>query len=59
MIVRYRERMYIDNYRCIDTEKSFHTTSYFIPAGCSLYYFRINQFEMKTVAIDDIISIEE
>lgn len=59
MIVTYRERRFLDKYRCIDTERKFKAISFFKPAGTSLYYFKVNEFNNRTVSEDDLISIEE
>ena len=56
----YRERQFIDKYKCIDNLKELYARSYFT-GGISgeLYYFRLNEFNYKTLAKEDIISIEE
>lgn len=59
MKITYRERRFIDRYTCVDTEKTFHATDYFIPEKTSLYYFKVNEFDYKTVAKEDIIRIEQ
>ena len=58
--VIYRDRVFIDTYKCIDFPKEFRAWSYFT-SGISgdLYYFRLNEFNYKTLSGDDIISIEE
>lgn len=58
--VIYRDRIFLDKYRCIDNLKELHACSYFT-SGISgdLYYFKLNEFNYKTLAKEDIISIEE
>lgn len=58
--VTYRERNFIDKYKCIDNLKELFARSYFT-SGTSdnLYYFKVDRFNYKTLAGEDIISIEE
>ena len=58
--VIYRDRIFIDTYKCIDNLKELYARSYFT-GGISgnLYYFRLNEFNYKTLSAEDIISIEE
>ena len=58
--VIYRDRVFIDKYKCIDYPKELYAHSYFT-SGISgdLYYFRLNEFNYKTLSGEDIISIEE
>ena len=58
--VIYRDRIFLDKYRCIDNLQELHAHSYFT-GGISgeLYYFRLNEFNYKTLSKEDIISIEE
>ena len=58
--VTYRERHFLDKYRCIDYTRELFANSYFV-GGISgeLYYFRLNEFNYKTLGIEEIISIEE
>ena len=58
--VIYRERVFIDNYKCIDNLKELHAWSYFT-GGISgnLYYFKLDRFNYKTLSGEDVISIEE
>ena len=58
--VIYRERQFINKYKCIDNLKELHAHSYFT-GGISgdLYYFKLDRFNYKTLAKEDIISIEE
>lgn len=58
--VIYRERHFIDKYKCIDYTRELLANSYFV-GGISkeLYYFHLNEFNYKTLGSDEIISIEE
>ena len=58
--VTYKERHFISKYKCIDYTKELFAHSYFT-GGISgeLYYFRLNEFNCKTLSKDEIISIEE
>ena len=58
--VTYKERHFIGKYKCIDYTKELFAYSYFT-SGISgeLYYFRLNEFNYKSLGIEEIISIEE
>lgn len=58
--VTYKERHFINKYRCIDYTKELFAYSYFV-GGISeeLYYFRLDRFNCKTLSKEEIISIEE
>ena len=58
--VIYRDRVFIDRFRCIDNLKELYACSYFT-GGISgnLYYFKLDRYNYKTLAGEDIISIEE
>ena len=58
--VIYRERQFINKYKCIDNLKELYAHSYFT-GGISgdLYYFRLSEFNYKTLSKENIISIEE
>ena len=58
--VIYRDRIFIDTYKCIDYPKELYARSYFT-SGISgdLYYFKVDRFNYKTLGKDEIISIEE
>ena len=58
--VIYRDRVFIDKYKCIDNLKELYARSYFT-GGISgeLYYFKLDRYNYKTLAKEDIISIEE
>lgn len=55
--VTYRERIFLDRFRCIDYKKEFKAWSYWQSGG--LYYFKVDRFNHKVLAIEDTISIEE
>ena len=55
--ITYRERVFIDRFRCIDYKKEFRAWSYWQSGG--LYYFKVDRFNHKVLAIEDTISIEE
>lgn len=59
MKITYTEKGNEHDYKRIDTVKSFFAKSYFQPSGTSLIYFRIDDFNIKTVSKEDIIAIEE
>lgn len=58
--VIYRDRIFIDRFKCIDNPKELYAYSYFT-SGISgdLYYFKLNEFNYKSLSAEDIISIEE
>ena len=58
--VIYRDRIFLDKYKCIDNLKELYAHSYFT-SGISgdLYYFKLDRFNYKTLGKDEIISIEE
>ena len=55
--VTYRERIFIDRFRCIDYKKELKALSYF--KSGDLYYFKVDRFNHKVLAVEDTISIEE
>ena len=55
--VTYRERIFLDRFRCIDYKKELKACSYF--KSGDLYYFRLNEFNYKTLGKEEIINIEE
>lgn len=58
MIVTYRERKFLDKYRCIDNLATRYFDKKWEVEGCGLIYFRRGQFEVFTIAKEDIISID-
>ena len=58
--VTYKERHFINKYRCIDYTKELFAHSYFTDGiSGELYYFRLDEFNYKTLGNNEIISIEE
>ena len=55
--VTYRERVFIDTYKCIEFKKEFKAWSYW--RSGSLYYFKVDRFNYKVIAVEDTINIEE
>ena len=55
--VTYRERVFIDHFRCIDYKKELKAWSYW--RSGSLYYFKVDRFNYKVIGIEDTINIEE
>ena len=53
----YRDRIFLDKYKCIDYKKELKALSYWQSGG--LYYFKVDRFNHKVLAIEDTISIEE
>ena len=56
--ITYRERTFIDKYRCIDKEHTAIGTSMFTPEGSSLIYLKVGRYGYCVISIDDIIKIE-
>lgn len=57
MIITYRERYFIDRFRCIDRIIKISALSYFVQG--SLIYARVDVFNNKVIPKEDIISIDE
>ena len=55
MKITYKIRRMIDNFTCIDTVKTFHAVSMRKCGG--LIYFKVNQFNVISIAEEDIINI--
>ena len=55
--VIYRERVFIDTYKCIEFKKEFKAWSCWRSGG--LYYFKVDRFNYKVIGVEDTISIEE
>ena len=53
----YRERHFLDKYRCIDYTRELFAHSYWQDGD--LYYFKVDRFNYKVLGIEDTISIEE
>ena len=58
MKITYKIRHKLTDYTCYDTQETFFARSYFIPEGQSLIYFKINNYDYKAIAKEDIITIE-
>lgn len=52
MVITYREREFIDKYRCIDTPRKIRLFNTWIVGG--LLYGYKNQFEVVTIPLDMI-----
>ena len=55
--ITYRERIFIDRFKCIDYKKELKAWSYW--QSGDLYYFKIDRFNYKVLGVEDTISIEE
>lgn len=55
--VKYIERRFIDKYKCVDYEKELQAQSYW--KSGNLYYFRLNEFNYKSLGDDEIINLKE
>lgn len=55
--VIYRDRIFIDTYKCIDYKRELKAWSYW--QSGNLYYFKLDRFNYKTLGKSEIISIEE
>ena len=53
----YRDRIFIDTYKCIEHKKEFKAWSYW--QSGDLYYFKVDRFNHKVLAVEDTISIKE
>lgn len=56
MIITFKERRYIDKYKCIEFECQIRVKSTF--KNQSLLYCRLNEFSTITIPIEDIINIK-
>ncbi len=56
MIIRYKERIYIDSYRCIDTIKEINAIRTFQSGGL-LYIYR-DRYNIMTIEKNNVIEIE-
>ena len=57
MVVTYIDRVFLDKYRCIDTDRTFHAISSFVQGG--LTYFKTDRFNYRVVDTDFIKKIRE
>ena len=55
--ITYRERIFIDKYKCLEFKKELKVWSYWQSGG--LYYFKVDRFNYKVLGVEDTISIEE
>lgn len=55
--VHYVEKGPVFDFKRIDHERCIVAYGYFIHGG--LYYFKLNEYNYKTIAKEDIINIEE
>ena len=55
--VIYRERVFIDAYKCIECKRELKAWSYW--KSGDLYYFKVDRFNYKVLAVEDTINIEE
>ena len=55
--VTYRERHFLDKYRCIDYTLELKALNYWQSGG--LYYFKVDRFNCKVLGVEDTINIEE
>lgn len=57
--VTYIEKGNVFDYKRIDREKTFYAVSYWKAEGTSLIYFKLDEYNMKTISEEGVISIEE
>ena len=57
MKVTYRQRTFIDDYRCIDSERTINAVNAF--RSGSILYCYIDRFNVLAISLDDIIDIEK
>ena len=55
--VIYRERVFIDTYKCIEFKKELKAWGYWQSGG--LYYFKVDRFNYKVLSVEDTINIKE
>ena len=56
MIIKYRERIYLDRYRCIDIVREVNATKMFQSGG--LLYIYKDRFNIMTIEKENVIEIE-
>ena len=56
MIIKYRERIFIDKYRCIDIVKEINANRMFESGG--LLYIYKDRYNIMTIAKEDVIEKE-
>ena len=57
--VTFNEKGKEIDFKRIDRKATFYAISYFKAEGTSLIYFRLDEFNLKTISENDVISIEE
>ena len=57
MKVTYRERNFIDRYKCIDHERTIYVCRHFWNGN--LLYAYTDRYNVKAIAKEDIISMEK
>ena len=59
MRVTIRYNMPIGDFKAIEKYETFNAWSMWKPEGTSLVYFKLDRFNIRTVADSEIVSIEE
>ena len=59
MIVTRKWNKPIGDFKAIEQTETFRAISYWKPVGTSLVYFKLDRYNVKTVAESEIVSIEE
>lgn len=59
MKVTIKYNVPIGDFRAIEHRETFHAESKWKPEGTSLVYFKTDRFNVRTVAENEIVSIEE
>ena len=59
MKVTIKYNVPIGNFRAIEKTETFYAESKWKPEGTSLVYFRTGRYNIRTIAENEIISIEE
>ena len=49
----------IGDFKAIEHRETFNAQSYWKPVGTNLIYFRLDRYNIKAIAEDEIVSIEE
>lgn len=58
MKVTIKYNVPIGNFKAIERTETFHAVSSWEVSGTSLVYFKIDRFNIRTVAKSEIVSIE-
>lgn len=59
MLVTIKYNQPIGNFKAIEKTEKFYAKSMFKTAGSSLIYFKVNDFEYKTVSKNEVVSITQ